>query len=90
MTLSWPNPGTWARADSADALELGALKAHCCAVYRTVAEEAVQLHGGIGLTSEYPCHVFLKRALLNCALGGDADYWQERAGRACLDASAPI
>lgn len=73
----------WARAgaESVPLAEIGALKAHATSVYRTIAEEAVQLHGGIGLTMEYECHLFLKRALLNCALGGDADRHEERAGR---------
>jgi alkylation response protein AidB-like acyl-CoA dehydrogenase len=26
------------------------------------AEECVQLHGGIGMTWEYPAHLYLKRA----------------------------
>ncbi len=26
------------------------------------AEEAVQLHGGLGMTWEHPCHLHLKRA----------------------------
>ena len=28
----------------------------------TAAEEAVQLHGGIGMTWEHPAHLYLKRA----------------------------
>lgn len=73
----------WARASdpAASVSDLGALKAHSCTVYRTIAEEAIQLHGGIGLTMEHPCHLFLKRAMLNCALGGDADHWEEQVGR---------
>lgn len=80
----------WSRAaDDAAALpRFGALKAHATSVYRHVAEEAIQLHGGIGLTMEHPCHLFLKRAMLNCALGGDADHWDEQAGRAALVAAA--
>jgi len=75
----------WSRAGGAPSLmEPGALKALASTVYRDVAEEAIQLHGGIGLTMGHPCHLFLKRALLNCALGGDADRWEERAGRALL------
>ncbi|GAA0319308.1 acyl-CoA dehydrogenase family protein [Sphingomonas oligophenolica] len=73
----------WVRAgvESVPLAEIGALKALATGVYRTIAEEAVQLHGGIGLTIEHECHLFLKRALLNCALGGDADRHEERAGR---------
>lgn len=37
-------------------------KAHCGAVAVHAAEEAVQLHGGIGMTWEHPAHLFLKRA----------------------------
>ncbi len=44
-------------------------KLHACKVYAQVAEEALQLHGGIGMTSEHACHLFLKRALLNEQLG---------------------
>jgi len=77
----------WARATGDSSLaELGALKALATTTYVTIAEEAIQLHGGIGLTSEYYCHLFLKRALLNAALGGDADHWHEVAGRAALAA----
>ncbi|CAN5419787.1 acyl-CoA dehydrogenase family protein [soil metagenome] len=78
----------WNRAlDPAATLgEIGALKAHATSVYRAIAEDAVQLHGGIGLTMEYYCHLFLKRATLNAVLGGDADYWEEQAGRQLLQA----
>lgn len=76
----------WASADGDAALiDMGALKAHACRVYADITEEAIQLHGGIGLTSEYYCHLFLKRAMLNCTLGGDADYWEEKAGRQALE-----
>lgn len=76
----------WNRAIDPDAgvPELGALKAHAASVYRAIAEDAVQLHGGIGLTMEHHCHLFLKRATLNSALGGDADHWEEQAGRRVL------
>ena len=40
-----------------------------CSVFSKVTEEALQLHGGIGMASEHPCHLFLKRAMLNEHLG---------------------
>jgi alkylation response protein AidB-like acyl-CoA dehydrogenase len=46
-----------------------AAKQLACAAYTAVAEEALQLHGGIGMTAEHACHLFLKRALLNEHLG---------------------
>ena len=64
--------------------DLGSLKALASDVFRMVAEEAIQLHGGIGLTEEYPAHHFLKRAMLNLQLGGSLDLWREAAGRAAL------
>jgi alkylation response protein AidB-like acyl-CoA dehydrogenase len=52
------------------------VKSLACSVYSRVAEEALQLHGGIGMTSEHPCHLFLKRALLNEHLGGRCDSYE--------------
>ena len=46
-----------------------ATKQLACSAFATVAEESLQLHGGIGMTSEHECHLFLKRALLNEHLG---------------------
>lgn len=75
----------WSKAAPAtDLQQLGALKAHCTQVFRDIAEDAIQLHGGIGLTQEYPCHLFFKRAMLNCTLAGDIDHWEAVAGRAQL------
>lgn len=76
----------WSRAadPAAGAITMGGLKAHAASVYRLIAEEAIQLHGGIGLTMEHHCHLFLKRATLNAALGGDSDHWDEALGRQLL------
>ncbi len=76
----------WARAGEAEAslAKMGALKALSVQTYVDVAEEAIQLHGGIGLTQEHPCHLFLKRAMLNRMLCGGVDYWEEQAGREIL------
>jgi alkylation response protein AidB-like acyl-CoA dehydrogenase len=76
----------WQRAGEPvpERIAAGGLKAFATRVYRDVAEEAIQLHGGIGLTVEHPCHLFLKRAFLNAALCGDTDYWNEAVGRLAL------
>jgi alkylation response protein AidB-like acyl-CoA dehydrogenase len=78
----------WKRAtnDAASVTDLGALKALASDVYRMVVEEAIQLHGGIGLTEEHDCHLFMKRAMLNLQLGGSLDHWREQAGRQALAA----
>lgn len=68
--------------DDADA-ELYAMlaKAHACDVYSAVAEDAVQLHGGIGFTWEHVCHLYLKRAKLNQMLFGSAAAHRDVAAR---------
>ncbi len=48
-------------------------KTEAAGAYVAIADDAVQLHGGIGFTFEHECHVYLKRARLNQALlGGEA------------------
>jgi alkylation response protein AidB-like acyl-CoA dehydrogenase len=44
-------------------------KAGVTSTYRFIADDCVLLHGGIGFTWEYDCHLFLKRARLNEILG---------------------
>lgn len=74
----------WVRAANSEVatlVELGATKALAARVYCEVAEEAIQLHGGIGLTMEHPIHRFLKRAMLNAVLCGDGDHHFGAEGR---------
>lgn len=44
------------------ALAVAVAQAHLSGVAVHAAEEAVQLHGGIGMTWEHPLHLYLKRA----------------------------
>lgn len=57
--------------DAPDAL-LAALtaKQHVTSAAAEVARDCIQLHGGVGFTSEYVPHIYLKRAKLNEALFG--------------------
>ena len=48
-----------------------AAKAYTSERARDVCEAGIQLHGGIGMTWESPCHVFLRRALLGREVFGD-------------------
>lgn len=58
------------RVDEPEAERLARIARHlACSVYARTAEESLQLHGGIGMTAEHACHLFLKRALLNEHLG---------------------
>ena len=50
-------------------------QAFCSDVAVKAAEEAVQLHGGIGMTWEHPAHLYLKRAKADqIALGTPAPH----------------
>lgn len=79
----------WSRSvqPNAKMAEIGGLKAHAAEVYRWVCEEAIQLHGGVGLTEEFYPHLFMKRANLNVQIGGDPDMWRELVGREALEAA---
>lgn len=44
------------------ALAVAVAQAYCGPMAVRAAEEAVQLHGGIGMTWEHPAHLYLKRA----------------------------
>jgi alkylation response protein AidB-like acyl-CoA dehydrogenase len=54
--------GTCARRDDDAAIAAAVAQAYCSGVAVHAAEECVQLHGGIGMTWEYPAHLYLKRA----------------------------
>lgn len=51
-----------------------AAKQLACQNFMNTAEDCLQLHGGIGMADEHPCHLFLKRALLNQQLGDSESY----------------
>lgn len=89
-TLASAEALLWSRARQCDpsVVDLGALKAHACTVFGHIAEEMIQLHGGIGLTNEHLSHLFLKRAMLDLQLCGSVDHWREKAGLAALGAFA--
>ncbi|WP_031515268.1 acyl-CoA dehydrogenase family protein [Streptomyces sp. NRRL F-5123] len=55
---SWESPAQAAEAEIAVAVA----QAYVSPVAVRAAEEAVQLHGGIGMTWEHPAHLYLKRA----------------------------
>jgi alkylation response protein AidB-like acyl-CoA dehydrogenase len=53
---------TCARGDKDATIAAALAQAYCSGVAVHAAEECVQLHGGIGMTWEYPAHLYLKRA----------------------------
>ncbi|MCH2170836.1 acyl-CoA/acyl-ACP dehydrogenase [Myxococcota bacterium] len=54
-----------ARAAASDAFELA-------------GREIIQMHGGVGFTWEYDCHLFYRRAKLLSVALGSADLWREK------------
>ena len=62
-------------------------KALACEVYTRIAQDAVQLHGGIGYTWEHTCHLYLKRAKLNEQLFGGPSVWLDAVSDRLLAAA---
>ena len=58
-------------------------KARCSDAAILVANEAVQMHGGIGMTDEHEIGFFLKRARVAELTFGDAAFHRARWARLC-------
>ncbi|MFK0158182.1 acyl-CoA dehydrogenase family protein [Streptomyces sp. NPDC090493] len=78
-----------ALASGADADVLVAVaQAYAAPVAVHAAEEALQLHAGIGMTWEHPIHLYLKRAKADSIAFGTAGVHREALG-ALVDVQAP-
>jgi alkylation response protein AidB-like acyl-CoA dehydrogenase len=82
----------WALQDGTDDPDLAVsiAQATCSETYQRVAEDTVQLHGGIGFTWEHPAHLYLKRALTDAALLGSAAEHRERIAELVLDRAVAV
>ena len=58
--------------------EVSACKHLCGTIGRQVAEESIQIHGGMGMTWEYPVGHYAKRIIMVDHLFGDTDHHLER------------
>jgi alkylation response protein AidB-like acyl-CoA dehydrogenase len=63
---------TCARGDEDASTAAALAQAYCSGIAVHAAEECVQLHGGIGMTWEYPAHLYLKRAKSDQLVFGSA------------------
>jgi len=63
-------------------------KATASEVFYKVAGDAIQLHGGIGFTWEYPLHFFFKRARANRSMFGTPNRDYERIAKGLLGDAA--
>jgi alkylation response protein AidB-like acyl-CoA dehydrogenase len=67
-------------AGHAGARDFSLLKAQVGCLGRTLAESAVQIHGGVGTTDEVSIGHYLKRILAIDAMFGDSDYHFRKVG----------
>jgi len=68
-----------ARAEPEEAPLMAAMaKAYASDAYRHVSAENIQIHGGVGFTWEYDCHLYFKRAKSDEAWLGDGILNRER------------
>jgi len=72
--------GAWALTNSSSDLPTAACGCRVTATdaFELASREMVQLHGGVGFTWEFDCHLFYRRAKLLSTALGSADQWRER------------
>ena len=77
----------WALTDGSDdpALAVSIAQATCSAALTRVANDTVQVHGGIGFTWEHQAHLYYKRAYTDAALLGSAEEHRARVAELVLD-----
>jgi alkylation response protein AidB-like acyl-CoA dehydrogenase len=83
--------GAWALARDAPELPEAAAAARISAseAYFLAAKENIQVHGGMGYTWEFDCHLYYRRAkLLSLALGSTR-VWKDRLITQLETANAP-
>jgi alkylation response protein AidB-like acyl-CoA dehydrogenase len=67
-------------------IAVGIAKSYCSEAFLAVAQDTVQLHGGIGFTWEHPAHVYLKRAKSAALMFGDPAWHRALIAPALLQA----
>jgi alkylation response protein AidB-like acyl-CoA dehydrogenase len=84
--------GAWALARNAPELPTAAAAARISAneAFFLAAKENIQVHGGMGFTWEFDCHLYYRRAkLLSLALGSTR-LWKDRLITQLETANAPL
>ena len=72
--------GSWALENDADELGLAACSARVSATqaFDLCSVEMIQLHGGVGYTWEYDCHMFYRRSKHMAVVLGSPDHWRDK------------
>ncbi len=72
--------GAWALSNDDDELGVAAAVARISAsdAFANMSEEMIQMHGGVGYTWEYDCHLFYRRAKLLSATLGSPSSWKRK------------
>jgi len=72
--------GAWALSSGSEELPVAACISRISATeaFGLCAEENLHLHGGIGCTWEFDCHLYVRRAKLLAQSVGPASMWKER------------
>lgn len=76
--------GAWALSTASDKLAAAAAGARASAsdAFELAGKEMVQLHGGVGFTWEFDCHLFYRRAKHLALALGTPNEWRDRLIRA--------
>jgi acyl-CoA dehydrogenase len=84
--------GAWALSRDAAELPLAAAAARISAneAYFLAAKENIQVHGGMGFTWEFDCHLHYRRAKLLALTLGSTRRWKERLMLELEAANAPL
>jgi alkylation response protein AidB-like acyl-CoA dehydrogenase len=72
--------GAWALSNDVPELGVAACISRIAAskAYDLAGVEMIQLHGGVGYTWEYDCHLFYRRAKLLSVLLGSPAHWKDK------------
>ncbi len=72
--------GGWALENDAEEMGLAACSARVSAsqAFDLCSVEMIQLHGGVGFTWEYDCHMFYRRAKHLAVVLGSSNHWRDR------------
>jgi alkylation response protein AidB-like acyl-CoA dehydrogenase len=73
----------WALSEGLEEATLAAAmaKAHTGDAYREASAENIQIHGGVGFTWEYDCHLYFRRAIVGEATFGSPSDHRERVAQ---------